>query len=95
MAEAKMKVNIEVSINEIKDVRVPSSGFTGHFFLTGPNVTSRQIAEQINEYVYDGVKRFGCDCNSFSQLEINQCYDYLKHNGYEPYFKDGILSAKK
>lgn len=79
---------------EVLGIHIVSDSVNPNFVLVNKK-ESITVSEMINSDVFDGVQRIYHDCNSFSQLEINQCYDYLKANGYEPYFKDGFLSAKK
>ena len=61
--------------------------------MTNP-IEARQISEKINSDVFDKKQRIEYNVNSFSDLEMQQCYEYLKHNGYKAYFNNGFLTAK-
>lgn len=109
MMETKLNIDGINLAYQIADVRTPEkTGTSKTITIPGNNgnndffdvehirkQVSRSVAEQINSDVFDGVKTLRHDCSSFSQLEIEQCYDYLKHNGYTPYFNDGFLYARK
>lgn len=56
---------------------------------------ARIISGEINEAIFENKPRIEKCVLTFSELEISQCYELLKHNGYKAYFNNGFLTAKK
>jgi hypothetical protein len=56
---------------------------------------AKKVCENIHSDVFDKKPRIEYNVQSFSELEIQQCHQSLKHNGYKAYFNNGFLTAKK